>query len=380
MTRTCFILLLALLLPACAGTSRLAEEIAAEGLNKRGMSLQDAPAIRLQMIVTEVRDGRRKDHTFRADAEYFYPASTVKVLGAITAVHAFEHINAPLDSTLEWTDVTEGGRALFVADKGEIRLDREIRRMLIISDNESFNLCYDIVGQKEMNDLAHEWGLKSVRINHRLSRSVRPEMRTVTGGVTIRMNERDVVMIPERHGMTSNPCPPIPGLKVGEGVLRNGSMTNEPMDFTNHNRISLHDLHEMTIALTHPALSDIRIPIRDFDTVVAAMGTLPRESRDPEFDAKKYTDDWGKFLLPGVGRVIDPNRIQIENKVGLAYGFLIDSARIIDMNAHREFFMTVAMYVNSDGVLNDDRYDYETIGLPLMADLGEAAAKRLLRP
>jgi hypothetical protein len=50
------------------------------------------------------------------------------------------------------------------------------------------------------------------------------------------------------------------------------------------------------------------------------------------------------------------------------------------MSTEREFFMTVAMYVNSDGVLNDDRYEYETIGLPLMADLGEAAARRLLLP
>jgi hypothetical protein len=110
------------------------------------------------------------------------------------------------------------------------------------------------------------------------------------------------------------------------------------------------------------------------------MATLPRDSKDPEFDGAKYTDDWGKFFLPGVSRIIDPARIRIENKVGLAYGFLIDSARIVDMSTEREFFMTVAMYVNSDGVLNDDRYEYETIGLPLMADLGEAAARRLLLP
>lgn len=380
MSKTLFTALAALALGGCASTNRLAEEIAAEGLAKRGMSIADAPTIRLQMLVTEVHDGRRRDHEFRADAEYFYPASTIKVLGAITAVHAFEKMGAPINSQLKWTDITAGGSALTVADKGDIRLDREIRRMLIISDNESFNLCYDIVGQREMNDLAHSWGLKSVRINHRLSRSVRPEMRTVTGGVTIHVNEERVIEIERRDGMISNPCPPIAGLQVGEGVMRGESVTPGPMDFTNRNRISLHDLHEMTIALTHPALTEVHIPIRDIDTVTAAMATLPRDSKDPEFDGAKYTDDWGKFFLPGVSRIIDPARIRIENKVGLAYGFLIDSARIVDMSTEREFFMTVAMYVNSDGVLNDDRYEYETIGLPLMADLGEAAARRLLLP
>jgi hypothetical protein len=156
--------------------------------------------------------------------------------------------------------------------------------MLIISDNESFNLCYDIVGQREMNDLAHSWGLKSVRINHRLSRSVRPDMRTLTGGVTIHVNDERVIEIERRDGMTSNPCPPIAGLQVGDGVMRGESVTPGPMDFTNRNRISLHDLHEMTIALTHPALTEVHIPIRDIDTVTAAMATLPRDSKDPEFD------------------------------------------------------------------------------------------------
>ena len=28
------------------------------------------------------------------------------------------------------------------------------------------------------------------------------------------------------------------------------------------------------------------------------------------------------------------------------------------------------VYVNADGVLNDDRYEYDSLGLPLLAELG----------
>ena len=33
--------------------------------------------------------------------------------------------------------------------------------------------------------------------------------------------------------------------------------------------------------------------------------------------------------------------------------------------------LTATIYVNSDGIMNDDRYDYETIGLPFLYRLGQ---------
>jgi hypothetical protein len=41
--------------------------------------------------------------------------------------------------------------------------------------------------------------------------------------------------------------------------------------------------------------------------------------------------------------------------------------------------VAAAIYTNSDGVLNDDRYDYESVALPFMAELGEIVAREWLR-
>lgn len=35
------------------------------------------------------------------------------------------------------------------------------------------------------------------------------------------------------------------------------------------------------------------------------------------------------------------------------------------------FFLSAVIYCNSDGILNDDKYDYNTIGLPFMKNLGK---------
>ena len=36
----------------------------------------------------------------------------------------------------------------------------------------------------------------------------------------------------------------------------------------------------------------------------------------------------------------------------------------------KEFFIAATTYSNKDGVMNDNRYDYETIGFPFLKYLG----------
>ena len=66
-----------------------------------------------------------------------------------------------------------------------------------------------------------------------------------------------------------------------------------------------------------------------------------------------------------------PNNIRIFNKPGDAYGHLIDAAYIVDFKHKIEFFLSAVIYCNSDGILNDDKYDYDNIGKPFMKNLGE---------
>ncbi len=54
------------------------------------------------------------------------------------------------------------------------------------------------------------------------------------------------------------------------------------------------------------------------------------------------------------------------NKPGWTYGFLIDAAYIADFKNNIEFMISACIYTNSDGILNDDKYDYDTIGYPFL--------------
>ena len=103
------------------------------------------------------------------------------------------------------------------------------------------------------------------------------------------------------------------------------------------------------------------------------MSQLPTESTYPPYstDTASYWPAYCKFLLFGSEKGELPKNIRIFNKVGDAYGQLTDVAYIIDTEKKIEFFLSATIYCNQDGILNDDKYDYDNIGFPFMKNLGQ---------
>ena len=103
------------------------------------------------------------------------------------------------------------------------------------------------------------------------------------------------------------------------------------------------------------------------------MSQYPTESTFPPYsaDTATYWPAYCKFLLFGSEKGELPKNMRIFNKVGDAYGQLTDVAYIVDFDKKVEFFLSAAIYCNNDGVLNDDKYDYETLGFPFLKNLGQ---------
>ncbi|MGG2329544.1 hypothetical protein ACE40V_24645, partial [Salmonella enterica] len=59
------------------------------------------------------------------------------------------------------------------------------------------------------------------------------------------------------------------------------------------------------------------------------------------------------------------------NKPGWAYGFMTDVSYVVDFENNVEFMLSATIYVNSDGVVNDDKYDETTVGAPFLYQLGQ---------
>ena len=50
---------------------------------------------------------------------------------------------------------------------------------------------------------------------------------------------------------------------------------------------------------------------------------------------------------------------------------LTDVSYTADFSNNVEYMLAATIYVNSDNILNDNKYEYETIGYPFLQQLGE---------
>jgi hypothetical protein len=117
------------------------------------------------------------------------------------------------------------------------------------------------------------------------------------------------------------------------------------------------------------------------------MSQLPTESTFPNYSTQDYWPTYCKFAMFGSEKDTKwPNNIRVFNKVGDAYGFLLDNAYIVDYEAGIEFMLTAVLLCNNDQIFNDDKYDYETVGFPFMKNLGkllydfEAKREKKIKP
>ena len=134
------------------------------------------------------------------------------------------------------------------------------------------------------------------------------------------------------------------------------------------------DQHRFLIQLIFPenvgSNQGLNLTKSDYDFLLKKMSILPRESHHPEYDTDHYYDSYCKFFLYGDKKEKISDDIRIFNKVGLAYGFLLDNAYVVDFKNNIEFFLSAVIYGNENEILNDNTYEYNTLTIPFLADLG----------
>lgn len=334
---------------------------------------------------------RRTTAKFRCDAEYFYPASTIKLAAAIGALRSVQRLSAiepavnartPMalmpcfaDQTIEDGDESN-------LDGGTLCIEHEIRKAMIVSDNPSFNRLYTVVGHRVLNEMLWSMGLRSARINHRLAEPRSREDQRKTGEVEFRLFSGKTVRIVARTSDLEIENEGLKGLLIGQRHAEGEKVVDSAMDFSWRNRMSLEDLHAMLGMVVLPDLEDLPgstgLSEEHRLMLCRAMWPLPRQSDNPRYDQRAYPDIYVKYALPGVRRVVHDEDAVIFSKVGQAYGFTIENALIADRKSGRGFMLSAAIYSNASGVIGTDTYDYATVSIPFMADLAEAIARELL--
>lgn len=371
--------------------------------------VDDPQRYRAQILITEVERvrGRRAPkvvrHGYRVDAEYFYPASAIKTLAAVATLKALRGeralrrkkitVDTPLVIHRLFVDQkAEESEDESHLDGGRITLGHEIRKMSIVSDNQAFDRLYGFVGRDGLNALAQASGLEKTRVYHRLSRRRTPDENRwaepmdfyPSGDLTgppavqraIRVSPDDLAPLPAA----------LPGVEVGRAHVEGDAQIPGPMSFREKNRMGLVDLQNMLIKIMRPEIplpgAGFRLHRKDRALLRQAMRERPGESTDPLLPEETYDPLRFKPILGGLTRLRPIEDWRVWNKAGKAYGFRIENAYVEHptLKGRKAIFFTVALYVNENGVVNDNLYEYDAVADPFIHDLAEAAVLALWGP
>jgi hypothetical protein len=345
---------------------------------------------RIQILVSFVeRHGRAvtlERHGFRAGAEYYYPASAIKLCAAVAALGTMRGLIAAghrvtLDSPLRFHPLLPGERPEAgdgAQDRGRVTLGRLLRQMLIVSSNDAFNRLYDFAGHQALHESMWSAGLRDTFLFHRLSVRRSEEEHRMAPRIDVE-TRAGVVTIPARNSALALAPRPLPGLDVGRGYIEARQVIASPMSFARKNHMSIADLQNLMIMVMRPDIAldlpGLALHRKDRAFLQRAMREPPAESRDPVFPPEDHDILRFKPVLGGLTRVAPMARWAVWNKAGTAYGFRIENAYVVDQQSKRAMFFTVAIYANADGVLNDDEYEYDTVADPFIHDLAEAVVR-----
>jgi hypothetical protein len=340
---------------------------------------------KVQIIYTQIDRGNNgnpkfTDHYFNInDSSYFYPASTVKLPIAILALQKLNELkiagldkNSTMISEADYSGQTEVYNDPSTPD-GRPTIEHYIKKILLVSDNDAFNRLYEFLGQEYINNTLHKMGYKEVQIVHRLDISLSEDENRHTNPV--RFFDTSGRLIYEKPLEASKLLYAERNTKMGSGFYRGDQLINEPFDFSKKNRMSLKTLHNIVRSVMFPEMVSkqqrFNLTKDDHEFLRKYMSMTPLESKFPFYVRENYWDAYVKFLMYGAEKTPMKEGIRIFNKVGDAYGFLIDAAYFADYNNNVEFMLSAVIHCNSDGIFNDDKYDYDEVGFPFMKHLGQ---------
>ena len=345
----------------------------------------DAKKYRLQIIYTRIDRNKKNEPAFTNyyfnynPKLYFNPASTVKLPLAALALEKLRALD--IDGVNKFTTIQfDSGyekQTTLIKDEtapGQLpTIAHLIKRAFLISENDPYNRLYQFVGQQEIHRSLYDKGYTGIKIPRQFMGFTSEQNRRSNPLRFLDKNGHLIYAQPSLY----NPDDLIfnDTIKLGNSYMdRNGSIINEPFDFTMHNNISLYDLQQILQSLIFPSSvpKHQRFGITGDDRrfLLQYLSQYPYETPYPKYDHAKFYDSYAKFFFRDSTKQI-PNGLRIFNKTGWAYGFLTDVSYVVDFSNKIEFMLTATVYLNQDGILNDGKYEYDEIGYPFLYQLGQ---------
>jgi hypothetical protein len=341
----------------------------------------------LQLIYTQInRDAHNAphftQHTYHLNPrQYFNPASLVKLPVALLALEKLHTLPAPITRSTIISTAAAGRCQTPVPFAAPADSDRQatvgnyVKRMLLVSDNLAYNRLYEFLGQKTINDRLRQLGYPGSRIVRRFAPCDTAANRH-TNPVAFHTPAGDTIYKQPAQTNPRTPAPPLGPVFAGRAYKAGDKIIHRPYDFTTANNLPLPDITALLQTALFPevlpAAQRLHLTPADHAFLRQYLHLTPHASHFTSYAAPKYFDAYKKYFYYGRRPEAQPQPgLRIFNIVGMSHGYLADVAYFADSLHQSEFLLSAVLYVNQDGIINDATYEYDTIGEPFLAQLGQ---------
>lgn len=348
--------------------------------------LSNPDEYRYQIVYTQInRDKNGQPHFTNYNLQvdpnkYFNPASMVKMPLAFLAMEKLNELNhAEVNkfTTMAFDSSYQRQVAMYVDSSAENKkpsIAHFVKRAFLISENDPYNRLYQFMGQGEANKKLQKKGYASARITRQFMGFTEDQNRHTNGIQFLNEKGATIKKLAPQYNTDS--------IQFGAPILIGDAHWNSrdeliqaPYDFTKHNNISLTDMQKMLQSVIFPTSvpAENRFNMTEEDRLflLQYLSQYPSETNYPKYDTTAFYDSYVKFFFQDSSHQM-PKHIRVFNKVGWAYGFMTDVSYVLDTKNNIDYMLSATIYVNSDGVVNDSKYDETTVGFPFFKYIGKA--------
>ncbi|GAB4202385.1 MAG: hypothetical protein Fur0023_08240 [Bacteroidia bacterium] len=311
-----------------------------------------------------------EDYYFHySDTLYNYPASMVKLPASVIAVKKTEDLK---NDQIDWNNKVSMD-SLFcqpalrndsVGFPFYPHLKKWIKRMLIVSDNTAYTHTYDYLNCRTLHTYLKHYGFEKARIQHKFISKCINDSTYYTPSVYVLNDNNDTLYIQYADSACKFQSSEknytvgytVKKIKKRKKVIRR----KESKTFVKHNDWPLAYSHQlMKYLIFDKSLKILSLNDAHRDSLIRFMGAYPREYPDLMVNTNDYYDTWKKFFIyGGKYKTIQQDTLRNINIIGRAYGFLSETAYIVDFKNGVDFILSASIYVNPNNIM-DGKYDYE---------------------
>ena len=341
----------------------------------------------LQLIYTRIdRDAHNvphfTPHTYQLNPrQYFNPASLVKLPVALLSLEKLHTLPASINRStimstgVSWRCQTPVPFAAPADSDRQATVGNYIKRMLLASDNLAYNRLYEFLGQQPLNTRLRQLGYPGSRIVRRFAPCDTAANRH-TNPVAFHAPNGDTLYKQPAQTNPRTPAPPLGPIYAGRAYQVGSRVVHRPYEFTTANNLPLPDitafLQTALFPESLPAPQRPRLTAADHTFLRQYLHFTPHASQFSLYAVPKYFDAYKKYFYYGRLPEAQPQPgLRIFNIVGMSHGYLADVAYFADSLHQSEFMLSAVIYVNQDGIINDGAYEYDSVGLPFLAQLGQ---------